>query len=824
MVKYPMLNKKRRNLFFIIIIINILNKSIAQDYPSIHEVQLEYYNNNYIEPPLQNITEPIINKQNRSTNPSREVFGYHPYWMGTAWQDYNYNLISTIAYFSVEATALGNLSNLHGWPVVGLINLAHSHGVNVVLCVTLFNNGDLITLLSNPSYRQNLIDNLLAQVQAGNADGVNIDFESFPSSQKQNMVQFITDLTNTFHTEIPGSQVTLATPAVDWNDGWDYNALATISDGLFVMSYDYFYSGSSTTGPNAPLTGNGYTVSWTINDYLNKTNNQSNKLIIGCPYFGFEWPATSGISGASTTGTGSAKFYTEMEGNALSYGKIWHESSQTPWYRFQNPNWIQGWYDDSLSLSLKYDFAVDNNLLGIGIWAMGYDGNNPELWDLLSAKFGANAPPTTPNRVSIKNIGNGSVMIDFEGSQVANSYIILRGYLDNNSIDTLDIYNQRPIIINNLSIGETYFLSITAKNDFGYSQQTEFLGIIPSNENIKSLIVNGFDRLNGTNNTLNFIMHHGTAFHDQDYSFDSATNEAIIEGNIDLNNYSIIDWILGEEAITTSSFSIIEQELVQSYLENGGFLFVSGSEIGYDLASEGNEQDLEFFQNYLKANYVSDAAGGNQGTYSGFGTDNSIFEGISNITFDDGSHGTYDVDWPDGIKPINGAEICIKYHNVDYETRGGMGISYAGKFGNSNYDAGLVFLSVGLETIYPQSKRSDLLNRILNFYETELYINDEEMIHLPDEVKIRALYPNPSNSSITLDFSSNFKNENAKIVIFDLLGRSVKTIDIHLDGSHNYSWVWDGLDLENKELPTGIYILSIRSRQTMDTQKITLLK
>ena len=803
---------------------NILCSVFAQEHPSIHEIQLEYYKNNYIESPRQDTSEPIIDKQNRSTTPSREVFGYHPYWMGTAWQNYNYSLISTISYFSAEATATGDLSDLHGWPVVGLINLAHSYGVDVVLCVTLFNNGDLITLLSNPSYRQNLIDNLLTQVQAGNADGVNIDFESFPPSQKQNMVQFITDLTNTFHAEIPGSKITLATPAVDWNDGWDYNALATISDGLFIMGYDYYYSGSSTTGPNAPLSGNGYTVSWTIDDYLNKTNNQSDKLIIGCPYFGFEWPASSGSSGTSTTDNGSAKFYAEMEGNALSYGKLWHESSQTPWYRYQNPNWIQGWYDDSLSLSLKYDFAIENDLLGVGIWAMGYDGNNLELWDLLSAKFGANAPPTTPNSLSIRNIGNGSVMIDFQGAQVADSYIVLRGYLDNNTIDTLDIYTQRPIIINNLSVGESYFLSVTAKNDFGYSPQTEFLGIILSNENVKSLIINGFDRINGTNNTFDFIMQHGTAFHDQNYSFDSATNEAVIEGNVDLNNYSIIDWILGEEATTTSSFSIIEQELVQTYLENGGFLFVSGSEIGYDLASEGSEQDIEFFQNYLKANYISDAAAGYQGTYNGFGIENSIFDGISNITFDNGNHGTYDVDWPDGIKPINGAEICIKYDNVDYSSRGGMGISYLGKFGNSNYDGGLVFFSVGFETIYPQAKRSELLNRILNFYETELDANDENEISLPDEVKIHALYPNPSNSSITLDFSSNYINDNAKIVIFDLLGRPVKTAYLLLNGNQNYSWVWNGIDIENKELPTGMYILSITIGQTMETQKITLLK
>ena len=405
---------------------NILCSVFAQEHPSIHAIQLEYYKNNYIESSTQDISEPIIDKLNRSITPSREVFGYHPYWMGTAWQNYNFDLISTISYFSAEATATGTLSNLHGWPVAGLIKMAHSYGVNVVLCVTLFDNGDLVTLLSNPSYRQNLINNLLTQVQAGNADGVNVDFESFPSSQKQNMVQFITDLTSTFHAEIPGSQVTLATPAVDWNNGWDYNALATISDGLFIMGYNYYYGGSSTTGPIAPLYANGISVSWTINDYLNKTNNQSDKLMIGCPYYGFEWSTSSGSSGSSTIGNGSAKFYAEMEGNALSYGKLWDESSQTPWYRYQNPNWYQGWYDDSLSLSYKYDYAIENDLLGVGIWAMGYDGNNPELWELLSTKFSENGlsaadnnsslPVTTIIHAIYPNPSNSSITLDFSSN------------------------------------------------------------------------------------------------------------------------------------------------------------------------------------------------------------------------------------------------------------------------------------------------------------------------------------------------------------------------------------------------------------------------
>ncbi|MBT4927241.1 hypothetical protein HON17_03395, partial [bacterium] len=167
--------------------------------------------------PKNTDTTVVINSISpRSRVPSKEVFGYHPYWMGTAWTNYNFNLISTLAYFSAEITPTGGISNLHGWPVASLINEAHAHGTKVVLCATLFSSASITTLLSSAENRQNLIDNLLAQVQAGNADGVNIDFESFPSSQRSNMVTFITDLTETFHSAIPGSQVTLAMPPIDW--------------------------------------------------------------------------------------------------------------------------------------------------------------------------------------------------------------------------------------------------------------------------------------------------------------------------------------------------------------------------------------------------------------------------------------------------------------------------------------------------------------------------------------------------------------------------------------------------------------------------------
>ena len=54
---------------------NILCSVFAQEHPGIHKIQLEYYNNNYIESPRQETREPIINKQNRSSVNNREEFG-----------------------------------------------------------------------------------------------------------------------------------------------------------------------------------------------------------------------------------------------------------------------------------------------------------------------------------------------------------------------------------------------------------------------------------------------------------------------------------------------------------------------------------------------------------------------------------------------------------------------------------------------------------------------------------------------------------------------------------------------------------------------------
>jgi len=65
----------------------------------------------------------------------------------------------------------------------------------------------------------------------------------------------------------------------------------------------------------------------------------------------------------------------------------------------------------------------------------------------------------------------------------------------------------------------------------------------------------------------------------------------------------------------------------------------------------------------LRAEYKVDAVGGKQENYNIIGTPGALFDGL-NFSFDDGTHGTYDVDWPDGIKPILNSEINLKLAKI----------------------------------------------------------------------------------------------------------------------------------------------------------------
>lgn len=313
-----------------------------------------------------------------SGTPTHRVYGYLAWWD----DDLNqvpWNALTDLAMFSVEASAAGNLGSKTHWNATpDALALAAPYDVEIDLCVTQFDTATLRTLLGSATARANLISQIKAEMARLGADGVNIDFEGMPSDRRAEMVQFTADLA----AEV--GKVVLAIPAVDWSGAWDMAALDDHAD-LFMMGYAYHYSGSSRAGPNDPLyhgTGVGsISLSKSVDTYL-AAGVDPERFILGLPLYGFTWPVASGNDavGASTTGRGSAVFWSTTAAQEAQGGSRWEPISHTPWM-FEGD--AQTWYANVRGMTDRVDYAVNRGLGGIGFWAINYDDEDTALWDLV---------------------------------------------------------------------------------------------------------------------------------------------------------------------------------------------------------------------------------------------------------------------------------------------------------------------------------------------------------------------------------------------------------------------------------------------------------
>jgi hypothetical protein len=254
--------------------------------------------------------------------------------------------------------------------------------------------------------------------------------------------------------------------------------------------------------------------------------------------------------------------------------------------------------------------------------------------------------------------------------------------IDSNDFHAGQLVDSTRIILNGLKPGTIYSYKVTAVNDGGESFPSEILSVCWL-ENAKEtvLIVNAFDRVSAPayietdkfsgflgfldqgvpdrydlgytglqfnftpaskwldddapgfgasyadcetrpipGNTFDFPFLHGQSIKDCGYSFVSCSDEAVMDGGLDLPDYYSIDLLLGEEKTTslpradsTSAFKAFPPQLqrqITRYCQAGGNLFLSGSYIGSDLhcLSSPDSADIKFAWNVLKYKFRTDHA------------------------------------------------------------------------------------------------------------------------------------------------------------------------------------------------------------------------
>jgi hypothetical protein len=324
----------------------------------------------------------------------------------------------------------------------------------------------------------------------------------------------------------------------------------------------------------------------------------------------------------------------------------------------------------------------------------------------------------------------------------------------------------------------------------------------------KYLIVDGFERENASwrGSGHVFATRYGASIGKTSAQFESARNSQLIAGTINLNSYDGVFWILGDEGAETETFSSAEETLVKNYLEEGGRLFVSGSEVGWDLYNQGTTDDKNFYNNYFKAAFVAD----NAGASSVMAVPGTALAGCNFVIGQ-----TYVEDFPDEIGAYGGSTLCVKYSNGK-----GAGIEYTGKFGSAVTDGKLMYLAFPLETTANDSAFDAVIGAALKFFSSGPN-SVKQGEPTPSTFVLQQNYPNPFNPGTHFQFGIPPGNTrvHSQLTIYDLLGQEVASL---VDGEltpGNYSFQWDG-----SGFASGVYIYTLRAGGFAQSKRMVLMK
>ncbi|MCL6097676.1 MAG: glycosyl hydrolase family 18 protein [Bacteroidetes bacterium] len=473
----------------------------AQTSPSVMQMESRYYS-----------TYPILDFQNSEQNLtlqkkkiphsklSKTVFGFLPWWEYQAgtYKNIRFDLLTHIAVFSFAADSLGTIANPVSWPWMDIINKANEDGIKLIVTITNFDTKSIHRILTDLGVQRTLFENIRKILMPYGISGVNIDFENIADADLQfAVINFLTALRDYLVKINPtvSYEISFATPAVGFGK-WNYSALMEKCDYLFIMGYDFYGSWSTTTGPSSPLTGTNFNLTkLLLEDY---SSVDPGKLVLGVPYYGNYWKTNSqnpydtvAVFDTTKKNNNWQKFiyYRNLFPTYDQKEKLVDGISQTPWLRWKDTTWNQIWYDDSLSLAAKFDLALQKNLKGIGIWALGYDDGRNELWNLIFNKFGnpssvQQTAQTSPVDFVLyqnyPNPFNPSTVISYQLS--AASYVQLKIYdaLGREVTTLVNEYQQAGIhnsqflasrdanrsgSINNSQLGSgVYFYTLTAGN------------------------------------------------------------------------------------------------------------------------------------------------------------------------------------------------------------------------------------------------------------------------------------------------------------------------------------------------------------------------
>lgn len=264
-----------------------------------------------------------------------EVGGWIPYWqdtMGTASASKHLNKLDTIYPFAFEVSSVGiplDKADLSEDKWQDLFDEARDEGVDVVPSILWNDGAEIHKVLSNPTWRRLHIEIIARYVEAGDFDGINIDYESKLSDTKDHFSLFLKELKARLDGKLLTCTVEARMPPENrWRDvpanieyANDYKEMAKYCDAVELMTYDQqradlLLNDTKKGEPYIPVAD----VDWVESVLeLALKDFSANQIMLGVPTYGRKWTLTV-----------APEWYKEYKGNGainLPDAKEWAEDN-----------------------------------------------------------------------------------------------------------------------------------------------------------------------------------------------------------------------------------------------------------------------------------------------------------------------------------------------------------------------------------------------------------------------------------------------------------------------------------------------------------------
>jgi spore germination protein len=247
---------------------------------------------------------------------------------------------------------------------------------------TNFNTELAHTLMANGSIRRRLIENIGRTMQQKGFRGVNVDFEHMRPSDRPLYNAFIRELGQAvrargFFVSIAMGPKTSDDPQASWMGAFDYRTLGQEVDFLMLMTYEWGWVG----GP--PMAIAPLNQVRAVLEYATSVI-PSEKILMGMALYGYDWPLPypSGRR-ASGISNNSAQNLAIVQQVPIQ----WDVASQSPYFRYRRADGTEHevWFDDAMSVLIKFQLIYDMNLRGVSYWVLGNEF--PQAWYLMADTF-----------------------------------------------------------------------------------------------------------------------------------------------------------------------------------------------------------------------------------------------------------------------------------------------------------------------------------------------------------------------------------------------------------------------------------------------------